>query len=222
MHILIIEDERKLADILKKALTAERYTVDTAFDGEQGLEKALRNNYAVIILDIMLPKKSGFEICRELRDRHIHSPIIMLTARVTLEDRVSGLDLGADDYIAKPFGIEELLARIRAVLRRRKTTESLILKVDDLVIDTKKHEVSRAGKVIALTPKEYRLLDILVRNKGQALTRRDLVTAIWGPDFMETNYELNVHMRYLRRKMDAGPGKVLIRTVRGVGYTLTE
>src|SRR6185436_1097534 len=127
--ILIIEDEKKLSDLLKTALTSERYTVDTAYDGEEGFEKALANAYKVIILDIMLPKKDGFEVCRELRARNIHTPIIMLTARETIADRVTGLDVGADDYLTKPFSMDELFARIRAVLRRRKTTDSLILKI---------------------------------------------------------------------------------------------
>ena len=222
MAILIIEDEKKLSDILKTALTSERYTVDTAFDGEEGFEKALANNYKAIILDLMLPKKDGRDVCRELRKRNIHTPIIMLTARETIEDRVMGLDVGADDYLTKPFSIDELLARIRAVLRRRKTTDSLILKMADLVLDTKKHEISRAGKVLALTPKEYRLIDLLLRHTGEALTRRQLLNAGWGPDFQETNNDLNVHMRYLRTKIDPPSMKPLIHTVRGVGYMLKD
>jgi DNA-binding response OmpR family regulator len=137
MAILVVEDEKKLSDILKTALTSEKYSVDTAYDGEEGLEKGLKNNYEVIVLDIMLPKKDGIEVCRELRKNQIHTPIIMLTARATLQDRVGGLDVGADDYLTKPFGIEELFARIRALSRRRKTTDSLILKVSDLVLDPK-------------------------------------------------------------------------------------
>jgi DNA-binding response OmpR family regulator len=222
MRILIIEDTKKLALILKKALTNERYSVDLAFDGQEGLEKALKNNYALILLDIMLPKKDGLEICRELRSRYIHTPIIMVTARAGEPDRVLGLDSGADDYITKPFGIEELLARVRAVLRRRKTTDSIVLKINDLILDTKKHEVTRAGKIITLTPKEYKLLFTLLRSSGEAFTRRQLLDVAWNPDFNETNHELNVHMRYLRRKIDTKSLKPLIHTVRGVGYTLKE
>jgi DNA-binding response OmpR family regulator len=222
MSILIIEDERKLSDILKTALTSERYSVDTAYDGEEGLEKALTHNYQAIILDIMLPKKDGLEVCRELRKKEIHTPVIMLTARETLQDRVVGLDVGADDYLTKPFGIEELLARIRAVLRRRKTTDALNLKIADLILDPKKHEVTRDGKLVSLTPKEYRLLETLLRNTGSALTRKELITAAWGPTFKESQNDLNVHMRYLRRKIDAEPWKPLIHTVRGVGYTIRE
>lgn len=222
MGILVIEDERKLAEILRKALTQERYTVDLAFDGEEGLAKALKNTYKVIILDIMLPKKDGIDICRELRNHQIHTPIIMLTAKATIEDRVAGLDIGADDYLTKPFGLDELFARIRSVLRRRKTTDSLVLKISDLVMDTKKHEVSRTGKIISLTPKEYRLLDVLFRHTGEAVPRQQLLGSGWGPEFKETNNELNVHMRYLRRKIDLPSLKPLIQTVHGVGYTLKE
>jgi DNA-binding response OmpR family regulator len=222
MTILVVEDEKKLSDILKKALTSERYTVDTAFDGEEGLQKALKNTYSLIVLDIMLPKKDGMEVCKELRARQIHTPVIMLTARASLTDKVTGLDIGADDYLTKPFGLEELFARIRTVLRRRKTTDSLILKTADLIIDIKKHEVTRASQVIALTPKEYRLLHTLLRQNGEAITRNELINAAWGPDFKEANYDLNVHMRYLRRKIDEPFAKPLIHTVRGVGYSLHE
>lgn len=222
MAILVVEDERKLSEILKTALTSEKYAVDTAFDGEEGLEKALKNSYDVIVLDIMLPKKDGLEVCKELRKNQIHTPIIMLTARASLQDRVGGLDVGADDYLTKPFGIEELFARIRALMRRRKTSDSLILKVADLVLDPKKHEVTRGGKTVQLTPKEYRLIELLMRNHGRAMTRQELINAAWGPHFKETNNDLNVHMRYLRRKVDSSPHKPLVHTVRGVGYILRD
>ena len=222
MTILIIEDEKKLVDILRKALTGERYAVDAAYDGEEGFAKALKNAYGLILLDIMLPRKDGMEICRELRKRGIQTPIIMLTARGVTEDRIQGLDLGADDYLVKPFELGELFARIRAVLRRRKALESPVLRVDDLIFDQTRHEVMRAGKHIALTPKEYRLLDTLIRHTNHALTRRQLLDEAWGPDFQETNHELNVHMRYLRKKIDQEKGKPLIHTVYGVGYTLHE
>lgn len=222
MTILIIEDEVKLAEVLRKALVAERYTVDVANDGQEGFDKALKNNYGLIVLDLMLPKKDGMDVCRELRERHIHTPIIMLTARGVLEDRVQGLDLGADDYLMKPFEMEELFARIRALLRRRKTSEPLVLKVGDLIMDTKSHEVTRTGKKIALTPKEYRILDALMRQSGEALTRDQLIKEAWGHEFKEDNHELNVHMRYLRSKVDDGHDKPLIHTVRGVGYIIKE
>ncbi len=222
MNILIIEDEKKLVEILKKALKSEKYLYDVAYTGDEGLEKALKGNYTLIILDLSLPKKDGLDVCKELRAKFVHTPIIMLTARGVLEDRIKGLDVGADDYLLKPFSLDELFARIRAVLRRRKVTEGLLLTFKDLLLDTKKHQVSRAGKQLLLTPKEYRLLETLLRNKGQAITRSQLIEAAWGEGFKETNYELNVHMRYLRRKVDSGRKEPLIHTVRGVGYTLRD
>ena len=222
MSILIVEDEKKLVDILKIALKGERYSVDVAYDGEDGLAKATKNNYSLILLDIMLPKKDGLTICRELRAREIHTPIIMLTARGSEEDRVEGLNAGADDYLIKPFGLNELFARIRAVLRRRKKTYSDVSKVADLVMDRKKHEVTRSGVVVPLTPKEYKLLDILLSNYGEAINRRKLIDHAWGPSFEETNNELNVHIKYLRNKIDGNKSKSLIHTIRGVGFILKE
>ena len=222
MAILIIEDEVKIVDILKRALKGEHFSVDVAYDGAEGLAKALKNKYELIILDIMLPKKGGFAVCKELRQRGIHTPIIMLTARGLEEERVRGLDLGADDYLVKPFGINELFARIRSVLRRRKTADGEIWKVGDLVLDTKKHEVTKAGKVVSLTPKEYMLLHALISRKGEALSRRELMDVAWGPDFEEANNELNVHIRYLRKKIDDDGDKPLIHTLRGMGFALKE
>ncbi len=222
MTILIIEDEKKLVAILKKALKRERYATDEAYDGEAGLKKALKNSYSLILLDIMLPRRNGMEVCSELRRRGRETPVIMLTARGMTEDRVQGLDLGADDYIVKPFEMSELFARMRAVLRRRKALEAPVRKVGNLVFDASRHQVTRAGRQIALTPKEYRLLDTLIRHANQALTRRQLLDEAWGPDFKETNYELNVHIRYLRQKIDPARTKKLICTVRGVGYALRE
>lgn len=222
MTILIIEDEKKLVDILTKALTGEKYLCDVAYDGVEGLEKASKGNYSLIILDLSLPKKDGLDVCKELRAKLVYTPIIMLTARGIIEDRVVGLDVGADDYLLKPFSLDELFARIRAVLRRRKVAEGVLLTFFDIVLDSKKHVVTRAGKPLALTPKEYRLLETLLRNKGQAITRLQLIEETWGKNAKEVDLELNVHMRYLRRKVDAGRKESLIQTVRGVGYTLRE
>ncbi len=224
MAILIIEDEKKLVNILRKALKTERHSVDVAFDGEEGLGKALKNDYSLILLDIMLPKKDGFTVCKELRSRGIHTPVIMLTARGVVEDRVNGLDAGADDYLVKPFGLNELFARIRAILRRPKTNNPDITKVADLLMDKRTHEVTRGGNLIALTPKEYKLLDILLSNRGEVINRRKLIDYAWGPDFKETNNELNVHIRYLRKKIDGdgAQNKPLIHTVRGSGFVLKE
>ncbi len=222
MAILIVEDEKKLVDILRIALKGERYSVEVAYDGEEGLAKAMKNDYSLILLDIMLPKKDGLAICRELRAREIHTPIIILTARGSEEDRVAGLNAGADDYLIKPFGLNELFARIRAVLRRRKKTDSDISKIADLIMDKKKHEVTRGGVVVSLPPKEYKLLDILLTNHGEAINRRKLIDHAWGPDFQETNNELNVHIKYLRNKIDGDKNKPLIHTIRGVGFMLKE
>lgn len=225
MAILIIEDEKKLVDILKTGLKSQLYSVDFAYTGEEGLEKAMKNNYSLIILDILLPGKDGFTVCKELRALNIHTPIIMLTARGSTEDRVTGLNAGADDYLIKPFGLEELFARIRAVLRRQKSTTPDIVKIADLIMDKRKHEVSRAGNVIALTPKEYKLLDTLLTNQGEAVNRQKLIDRAWGPDFKETSNELNVHIKYLRNKIDGKGGtknKPLIHTVRGVGFLIKE
>lgn len=222
MTILIIEDEKKIVDILKIGLKGQRYSVDVAYDGEEGLDRALKNDYSLILLDIMLPKKDGLAICRELREREIHTPIIMLTARGSEEDRVIGLNAGADDYLIKPFGLNELFARISAVLRRPKKTNSEIIKIADLIMDKKKHEVTRAGIVLSLPPKEYKLLDTLLSNHGEAVKRRKLIDDAWGPEFKETNNELNVHIKYLRNKIDGKNNKPLIHTIRGVGFVLKE
>lgn len=222
MAILIIEDEKKLVDVLSRALKVERYSVDVAYDGEEGLDKALKGHYDLIILDIMLPKKDGLEVCRELRDRGIQTPIIMLTAKGTVEDRVVGLNARADDYLVKPFGMDELFARIRAILRRRKTMDEDVIAVADLVMDRLKHEVKRAGRVISLTPKEYRILDVLLTNLGQAVSREKLLESVWNPQYVETHNELNVHIRYLRRKVDLAGEKPLIHTIRGLGFVIKE
>ena len=220
MTILIIEDEEKLSTILKRALKSERYSVEVAHTGKEGLEKALKRNYSLILLDVMLPDSDGFTICKKLRKSQIHTPVIMLTAKGSAEDRVAGLDAGADDYLVKPFGLDELFARIRAVLRRRSTVDSEITKVADIKMDKKSHEVTRAGEVLALTPKEYKLLEILLSNHGEAIERRRLIDKAWGPEFEETNNELNVHIRYLRKKIDGDRVVPLIQTIRGIGFVL--
>ncbi len=222
MPILIVEDDDRISHLLQRALKSEHYSVDTAFDGKVGLDKAMKNNYSIILLDIMLPEIDGFTVCQELRKNQIHTPIIMLTARGSMEDKVKGLDLGADDYLVKPFGMDELSARIRTVLRRRKTMDSDVRKIDDLIMDKRKHEVTRAGKVINLTPKEYKLLNVLITHAGQAVKRRQLIDSAWGSEFKEKNNELNVHMTYLRNKIDKNARKPLIRTLRGVGFIINE
>ncbi|MSU45072.1 MAG: response regulator transcription factor [Candidatus Zambryskibacteria bacterium] len=222
MTILIIEDEKKLSDILKKTLKGERYSVDTAYDGEEGLVKARKNTYELIILDIMLPKKDGVAVCKELRSSNIHTPIIMLTSNENTKDKINSLDVGADDCMIKPFDIQELFARIRAILRRRKTTDSDVWKIEDLVLDRIKHEVTRSGKYINLTPKEYKILNMLLTHKGEAISREKLIANVWTPEFKESNNELNVHIRYLRTKIDRKGDKPLVHTVRGVGFMMKD
>lgn len=222
MTILIIEDEKKIVDILKIGLKGEKYSVEVAYDGEEGLSMATKNDYSLILLDIMLPKKDGISICKELRSREIHTPIIMLTAKGSEEDKVTGLNAGADDYLIKPFSLKELFARVQAILRRPQKTNSNIFRIADLIMDKTKHEVSRAGISIPLTPKEYKLLDTLISNQGEAINRRKLISSAWGPNFEETNNELNVHIKYLRNKIDGSKNKPLIHTIRGVGFILKE
>lgn len=222
MSILIIEDDIKLAMTLKRALQSERYSVDMAHDGESGFEKALKNNHSLILLDLMLPKKDGISICRELRANNIHVPIIMITAKSNIEDIVYGLDMGADDYLPKPFNILELLARVRATLRRPQRMEPDLIKFHDLILDKNKHQVTKSGEVLYLTPKEYKILYVLLNNQGETISRQKLIEHAWGPEFREKNNELNVHIRYLRKKIDDNNSKSFLQTVRGFGFILKE
>jgi len=222
MTILIIEDEYKLSSILKKGLETEHYVVGVAHDGEEGLHKALKNEYDLIILDLMLPKMDGFSVCQELRRCQVNTPVLILTARDSVEDRVRGLDIGADDYLVKPFEFDELLARIRSLLRRQKTTKLPQLKVADLVLDPASHEVKRAGRLIRLTAKEYILLDYLMRYPNQVLTRSQLIEHVWGPEVGSEGNQLDIYIWYLRHKIDSEYQKKLIQTVRGTGYKIVE
>lgn len=222
MYILVVEDEKKVAGFLKKGLQEEHYTVDVAYNGEESLLLAEVNHYDLIILDIMLPKKDGMMVLKELRSKKISTPILMLTAKDSLEDKVHGLDSGADDYLTKPFAFAELLARTRSLLRRgtpKKTTE---LTADDLILDPVTHEVTRLGKVIELTNKEYALLEYFLHNKGRVLTRSLISENIWGYQFDTETNVVDVYVNYLRSKIDYGYDKKLIHTVRGVGYMLKE
>jgi len=222
MTILVVEDEIKISRFIKKGLEMEHYTVDLAYDGEEGLEKAEINNYDLIILDIMLPKMSGIEACKNIREKKIDTPIIMLTARDTVEDRINGLDAGADDYLIKPFAFGELVARIRALLRREKTVKSTKLQVGDLVLDPSTHEVYRGGKEIQLSSKEYRLLDYMMRRPSHVCTRTMIGEHIWGYNFTEDSNVIDVYISYLRRKIDKGFKNRLIHTVRDVGYKIQD
>jgi DNA-binding response OmpR family regulator len=222
MHILVVEDEQRLAFLLRRVLLEERHTVDLAHDGHAGLDLALSDTYDVVILDVMLPKLDGIEICRQMRAERVMSPVLMLTARGSIEDRVTGLNVGADDYLTKPFAMEELLARINALLRRRdrRFDETLQLSVGDLTLDLVRHEARRDGRAIELTAKEFALLEYLMRHPGLVLTRTQIVDAVWRYDLEALSNVVDIYIHYLRDKIDQGFSRPLIKTVRGVGYKI--
>ena len=222
MTILVVEDEVKITRFIKKGLEMEHYTVETAYDGEEALEKAELNNYDLIILDIMLPKVDGIEVCRILREKKIETPIVMLTARDTVDDRIKGLDAGADDYLTKPFAFGELVARVRALLRREKTVKSTKLKIGNLVLNPATHEVFRGDKEVNLSSKEYRLLDYMMRRPNHVCTRTMIGEHIWGYNFTDESNVIDVYISYLRKKIDIGINPKLIHTVRDVGYKIQE
>ncbi|HZH98929.1 MAG TPA: response regulator transcription factor [Fimbriimonadaceae bacterium] len=219
MRILLVEDDRVIADSIRDALERERFDVDVRRDGESGLDATIVGSYALIILDIMLPKRDGFSVCRELRKNKIATPVLMLTARDGVEDRVQGLDCGADDYLAKPFDLRELLARVRALVRRDKIHRTGLISVADLEIDSNAHIVKRAGKEIRLTPREFSLLEALARNEGRTLTREVILENVWGNDF-SMDGTVNFHVASLRKKVDGDFPVKLIHTVHGFGYVL--
>jgi DNA-binding response OmpR family regulator len=222
MKLLVVEDEHKIANALKQGLEQESYAVDVAYDGDQGLANALGSNYDLILLDRMLPGSiDGLELCRQLRGKNIHTPILMLTAKDGVNDRVSGLDSGADDYLAKPFAFEELLARIRALLRRPQDATSPILKVGDLTLDPADYVVKRAGTEIALSKREFALLEYLMRNPGRILSKQKIIGHVWDFDADILPNTVEVYMGYLRNKIDKPfKGRNLIKTIRGFGYKL--
>jgi heavy metal response regulator len=220
MRILVIEDEKKISDFIKRGLKEEGYAVDVGADGENGLFLARTNDYDLILLDLMLPKIDGITVCKKLREDKITSPIIMLTAKDAVKDKVTGLDAGADDYITKPFAFEELLARVRAILRKKSTAQATTLEVGDLSLDLQTHKVARAGKEIELTSKEYALLEYLMRNTGKVVTRTMISEHVWDIDFDTFTNVIDVYINYLRNKIDSDNKKKLIYTVRGRGYIL--
>jgi two-component system, OmpR family, response regulator len=220
MRILLVEDGRKAARLLAKGLEEERFVVDVASSGAAGDEMAGVNAYDVIVLDWLLPDKEGIDVCRDLRARGVATPILMLTARDSLEDRVIGLNTGADDYLVKPFGFAELLARIQALLRRSDLTRPVVLKVADLTLDPWSHQVARGGLRINLTPKEYAILEILMRRPGQVVTRASLSERVWETEHDGFTNLVDVHVSHLRRKIDTAGSPPLIHTVRGRGYLL--
>ncbi len=223
MYILVVEDERRLAQVVRRVLEEEGHTVDVAHDGEDGLAMAMDGSHDVIVLDVLLPGIDGFEICRRLRAGGVDTPVRLLTALDAVEDRVRGLDAGADDYLPKPFAFQELLARLRALGRRRvQGGEPDRLKTDDLVLDLRRRRAERAGKTIALSPKEFALLEFLLRNEGRVVTRSQILDHVWGYDYSPDSNLVDVYVTYLRRKVDRGHDRRLIRTVRGSGYALGD
>lgn len=224
MRILIVEDEKRIARFLKQGLEEESYAVDVVADGSSALDWIAGADYDLILLDVMLPGLNGFELCRILRERGVMTPILMLTARDEVDDRVTGLDAGADDYLSKPFAFKELLARIRALTRRASpvATTATVLEWADLQLDTVSHQARRAGREIELTVKEYALLEYFMRHPHRPLSRTMIREAIWGYDYYGASNVVDVYVRHLRQKLEFGGKPALIQTVRGVGYKLDE
>ncbi len=222
MRILIVEDEKKVARFIQQGLEEEHYTVDVAYDGETGLQMAKSESHDLLILDVMLPSKSGIDVIREFRAAGGTAPALMLTAKSATEDKVSGLDSGADDYLTKPFAFAELLARIRSLLRRGSKEKSTTLSLADLELDIVSHKAKRAGRTIELTAKEYALLEYFLRNKERVLSRTIIAEHIWDYNFDTGTNIIDVYVNHLRSKIEEGGEKKLIHTVRGVGYVMKE
>jgi len=220
MRLLVAEDEARIARFIQRGLEEEHHAVDVASDGDAAVYLAETNEYDMILLDILLPRKNGLAVCRELRARNVTTPILMLTAKDSVEDKVAGLNTGADDYLTKPFAFDELVARINALVRRRSLDRTPLLTVGDLTLDPLTHEVRRADRPIELTNKEYALLAFLMRRPGQVLTRTQIAEQIWDMDFDNESNVIDVYIRYLRKKIDADGARPLIHTVRGAGYTM--
>ena len=220
MRILIVEDEKKVANFVKKGLQEEGYAVDLSFDGEGGLNLGQDPSYDLIILDIYLPKLDGLAALKKLRAHGVRTPVLLLTVRATIEDKVLGLDSGADDYLTKPFAFQELLARVRALLRRRMDTGAAVVRIGDLVLDPASRIVSRGARRIELTVKEFSLLEYFMRNPGKVLTRTMIIEHVWNYDFDSGTNVVDVYVNYLRKKVDFREGQKLIHTVRGVGYVM--
>lgn len=220
MRILVVEDETKVANFIRKGLEEEGYAVDVASDGETGLQMALDGVHDLLLLDIHLPRKNGLQVLQEIRRHKIATPVLLLTVRATIEDKVLGLDSGADDYLTKPFAFQELLARARALLRRQSESKDTILKIADLTVDPVHRLVSRGTEQIDLTAKEFSLLHYLMRNPGRVLTRTMIAEHVWDYDFDSMTNVIDVYVNYLRKKIDSGRHPKLLHTVRGVGYVL--
>ena len=222
MRILVVEDEKKVASFIKKGLEEEYYSVDTVFDGKEGFRLALNEEYDLIILDVMLPYKDGFTILKELRSNNVQTPVLFLTAKSSLTDKIEGLNIGADDYLTKPFSFEELVARVRALLRRISVSKTTDLKAGDLVLDTQSHKVIRNGNEITLTPKEYAILEYLIRNKNKIISRTILTEHVYDYHFDTDTNVIDVYINKIRNKIDKGFEKQLLNTVRGIGYMIKD
>jgi DNA-binding response OmpR family regulator len=220
MRVLVLEDETKVGCFIKRALEEESYAVDLCEDGAKGLEMALATDYDLLVVDVMLPGMSGLDVLKNLRRERIHMPVLILSAQSQIDQRVKGLDAGADDYLTKPFAIDELLARVRALLRRGATESPGVLQVDDLMFNPATREVTRGGQRIELTLKEYALLEYLMRHTGRVLTRPMISEHVWNQDFDTFTNVIDVYVNYLRNKIDRGRTKKLIHTIRGSGYML--
>lgn len=218
MRILLVEDNKKLSAYLKKGLENQSYSIDCAYDGEAAEKMALYREYDLIILDILLPKKDGITVCKSIREKNINIPVLMLTAKVQTEDKILGLDSGADDYLPKPFDFNELLARVRALLRRPKEKEPEILSAQNIIIDNSKHIVKKDNEIINFTLKEYAILEYLVRNKDMALSREQILEHCWDFSFDSFSNIVDVYIKRLRKKLDPTNYEKYIQTVRGIGY----
>ncbi|HEU5240083.1 MAG TPA: response regulator transcription factor [Pyrinomonadaceae bacterium] len=220
MRILLVEDEPRMANVIAKGLREQSYAVDIAEDGDAALYQASINDYDLIMLDVLLPVHDGFEVCRELRARADTTPVLMLTARATVDDRITGFDAGADDYLTKPFSFRELLARVRALLRRDSQLRPDVFQLDDLIVDSASHRVSRASREIELTAKEYALLEFLARRAGQLVSRSEIAAHVWDDSFDPFSNSIEVYMNRLRKKIDEEHPIKLLHTRRGEGYIL--
>ena len=220
MHILLVEDELKMARALRRGLEQEGHSVDSATDGDDALSRAVEFEYDAIVLDVMLPGRDGFSICRELRARDRWAPVLMLTARDAVEDRIRGLDAGADDYLVKPFAFGELLARLRALVRRGVSERPAIITVGDVELDPAAHTVTREGRVVDLSVREFSLLEFLMRHAGEVVSRTRILEQVWDVNYDSFSNVVDVYVGYLRRKLELPFGRSFIRTVRGVGYVV--
>ncbi len=222
MRILVVEDEIKLANAIKRALELQKHAVDVAYNGEDGLDLAIGEGFDLIILDLMLPKVDGLEICKQVRKEGIHTPVLILTAKGQINDKVKGLDVGADDYMVKPFSFEELFARVRALVRRSPRTDNPVLKIKDLTLDPQTFKVKRDGKLVELSVKEFSILEYLLRHKNSVVTKDQIVNHVWDYDADVLPSTVEVHIKHLRDKLDTSSKPSIIRTVRGFGYEVKD